>query len=191
MNNLLSLTDEELLSLKHDDDTESDIYDVIIKRHKETVEIIASKYKNAPLEHDDLIQEGMIGLYAAIKSYSNNKGTKFVTYASRCISNAIKSALNKFSRMKDIPQANVISLDDDSMEVQFGLSAEDEYLAQESVNIISDSIYEELSHFESDVLHLHLIGLSYNEIGDKLGKSAKAVDNAIQRIRKKLSRVTF
>ncbi len=133
----------------------------------------------------------MIGLYAAIKSYSNNKGTKFVTYASRCISNAIKSALNKFSRMKDIPQANVVSLDDDSMETQFGLSAEDEYLAQESVNIISDSIYEELSHFESDVLHLHLIGLSYTEIGDKLGKSAKAVDNAIQRIRKKLSRVTF
>lgn len=191
MENLFNLTDENLLSTMLTDNNEDAIYDEIIRRHKSTVEIIASKYQNNFLERDDLIQEGYIGLYAAIKSFNSSKNTKFITYASRCISNAIKSALSKISRMKDIPQSNVISLDDDSIDTKACLSAEDEYLAKESVNIITARIYEELSHFESDVLHLHLSGLSYIEIGDKLGKSAKAVDNALQRIRKKLNGVTF
>jgi RNA polymerase sporulation-specific sigma factor len=144
------------------------------------------KYINSPLEKDDLIQEGMIGLLAAIKSYSNEKGAKFVTYANRCINNSIQTALRKISRMKDIPQNNIVTLEEDFFDNQVGLSAEDEYLAKESVCNLTDMLYEGLSSFENEVLRLHIVGCSYNEIAKKLGKNPKAIDNALQRIRKKL-----
>ncbi len=163
----------------------------LIIKHKGLVEAIASKYNGSPLEKDDLIQEGMIGLLAAIKSFNPEKGTKFTTYASRCIDNSIRSALKKFTRIKDIPQENIVALEDDVIDAYYGLSAEDEYLAKESVAALSDVLYEGLSSFENEVLRLHIVGCSYTEIASKLGKNVKAVDNAIQRIRKKLSGVAF
>lgn len=189
MCSLEDMTDEQLLLQAKDDS--SQIYDALIRRYRPTVEAIAMKYINSPLEKDDLIQEGMIGLYAAIKSYKTDKGAKFATYANRCINNSVQSALRKFTRMKDIPQSSIVPLEQSLFESKVGLSAEDEYLAQESVNTLADVIYEELSTFENEVLRLYLVGCSYNEIADKLGKTPKAVDNAIQRIRKKLNGVTF
>lgn len=182
-------TDEQLLTEAEKDS--STTYETIIKRYRPTVEAVAMKYINSPLEKDDLVQEGMIGLYAAIKSYKSDKGAKFATYANRCINNSVQSALRKFTRMKDIPQSSIVPLEDSLFESKVGLSAEDEYLAQESVSTIADILYEELSTFENEVLRLYLVGCSYNEIADKLGKTPKAVDNAIQRIRKKLNGVTF
>jgi RNA polymerase sporulation-specific sigma factor len=163
----------------------------LIILYRDLVEVIASKYSIAPLEKDDIIQEGMIGLLAAIKSFNSGKGTKFTTYASRCIDNSIRTALKKFSRLKDIPQDSIVALEDDLVENNFGLSAEDEYLAKESVTTLTDILYEGLSSFENEVLRLHIVGCSYNEIAEKLGKNPKAIDNAIQRIRKKLSGVAF
>jgi RNA polymerase sporulation-specific sigma factor len=133
----------------------------------------------------------MIGLLAAIKSYNNHKGAKFATYASICINNSVQTALKKVSRLKDIPPANLLPLEDDYLESQVGLSAEDEYLANESVTTLTNILYEGLSSFENEVLRLHIVGCSYSEIGKKLGKNPKAIDNAIQRIRKKLSGVSF
>ncbi len=182
--------DEEAL-LRKAKEGNSNATDKLIIRYRSDVEAIAMKYIASPLEKDDLTQEGMIGLLAAIKSYSNEKGAKFKTYASRCIDNSIKTALKKLSRMKDIPQSNIVALDDDIFENQFSLSAEDEYLAKESVQALSDILYEELSRFENEVLRLYIVGCSYNEIADKLGKNTKAIDNAIQRIRKKLSGVAY
>lgn len=163
----------------------------LIEKYKSTVEAIAMKYINSPLEKDDLVQEGMIGLLAAINSYNNEKGAKFVTYASRCINNSVQTALRKFSRIKDIPQNSIVALEDDLFDGQVVLSAEDEYLAKESVSNLTEILYEDLSSFENEVLRLYMIGCSYNEIAEKLGKNSKAIDNAIQRIRKKLSGVTF
>ena len=163
----------------------------VILNYRDTVAAIAAKYKNSPLEYDDIIQEGMIGLLAAIKSFNSEKGTKFTTYASRCIDNSIISALNKFKRLKDIPQENIVELDDETLSSQYGISAEDEYLAKESVSALTDILYEGLSRFENEVLRLHIVGCSYTEIAEKLGKNPKAIDNAIQRIRKKLNGVTF
>lgn len=165
--------------------------DELIIKYRPTVEAIATKYINSPLEKDDLVQEGMIGLLAAIKSYNSEKGAKFVTYASRCINNSMQTALKKFSRMKDIPQSSIVALDEDIFDTQVGLSAEDEYLAKESVSALTTALYEELSKFEDEVLRLHIVGCSYSEIADKLGKKPKAIDNAIQRIRKKLNGVAF
>lgn len=173
--------------LTHSDE----ILNEIIKSYKSNVEMIAMKYISSPMEKDDLIQEGMIGLLAAINSFNEEKNTSFSTYASRCIDNSIQSALRKFSRMKDIPQNNLVSLEDENIDTHYILSAEDEFLAKESVSNLTKALYEDLSTFENEVLRLFMIGCSYTEIANKLDKNPKAIDNAIQRIRKKLSGVAF
>ncbi|MBQ7203446.1 MAG: sigma-70 family RNA polymerase sigma factor [Eubacterium sp.] len=184
-----NFTDIELLEKIKDGDKTA--MDELINRYRATVEAIAMKYISSPLEKDDLVQEGMIGLLAAINSYNCEKGTKFITYATRCINNSVQTALRKFSRMKDIPQASIVALEEDFFDTQVGLSAEDEYLAKESVSTLTDILYEGLSSFENEVIRLYIVGCSYAEIAQKLGKNQKAIDNAIQRIRKKLGGVTF
>ena len=163
----------------------------LISRYRPAVEAIAMKYINSPLEKEDLIQEGLIGLLAAINSYSSDKGAKFSTYASRCINNSVQTALRKFSRLKDIPPSSIMPLEEDFFDSYPALSAEDEYLAKESVSALTDFLYEGLSRFENEVLRLYIQGHSYSEIAEKLSKNQKAIDNAIQRIRKKLEGVTF
>jgi len=163
----------------------------LIVRYRSNVEAISMKYIGSPLEKEDLVQEGMIGLLAAINSFSPDKGAKFATYASVCITNSVQTALKKFSRLKDIPQENIVALEEDILGDKFMISAEDEYLAKESVSTLTDILYEGLSRFENEVLRLHIVGCSYNEIAQRLGKNPKAIDNAIQRIRKKLDGVTF
>ena len=165
--------------------------ETLIERYRPTVEAIAMKYINSPFEKDDLMQEGMIGLLAAIHSYQPEKGAKFVTYASICINNSVQTAIRKFSRMKDIPPSSIVALEEDFLDNRLGLSAEDEYLAKESVSTLTEVLYEGLSSFENEVLRLYIVGCSYQEIAEKLGKNPKAIDNAIQRIRKKLGGVTF
>lgn len=189
MSEINTKTDNQLLEEIHNGSNTS--IDQMIINYRPTVEAIAMKYIDSPLEKDDLIQEGIIGLLAAIKSYNSDKGAKFTTYASRCINNSVQTALKKFSRMKDIPQNSIVALEEDFFDNQVGLSAEDEYLARESVTSLTDTLYEELSKFENEVLRLHIVGCSYNEIADKLGKNPKAIDNAMQRIRKKLNGVAF
>lgn len=174
-----------------DNNTIKEVSDDLIVEYKSIVESIATKYINSPLEIDDIIQEGMIGLLAAIKSFKEDKGASFNTYARHCINNSIQTAIRKQSRLKDIPPANLVSLEEESFKDLVHLSAEDEYLAKESVSNLTKILYEDLSSFENEVLRLHIIGCSYNEIADKLDKNQKSIDNAIQRIRKKLEGVTF
>lgn len=180
-------SDNDLLTLRKNENAITEL----INRYKPTVEAVAMKYINSPLEKDDLIQEGMIGLLAAINSYRKEKGASFSTYAGHCINNSIQSALRKVSRLKDIPQSSLVSIEDDYFNDVVHLSAEDEYLAKESVSNLSQVLYEELSSFENEVLRLYIVGCSYSEIADKLEKNTKAIDNAIQRIRKKLEGVAF
>ncbi len=182
-------TDNELLADIRNND--SFAMDALIKRYKNTVEAIAMKYIDSPLEKDDLVQEGMIGLLAAVKSYRSDKGAKFATYANKCINNSMQTALNKLSRLKSIPQAYVVELNEDYLQNDTALSAEDKYLAKVSVSTLTEVLYEGLSSFENQVLRLYIVGYSYEEIAEKLGKNVKAIDNAIQRIRKKLRGVTF
>ncbi|MGN1124028.1 MAG: sigma-70 family RNA polymerase sigma factor [Eubacterium sp.] len=166
--------------------------EALIRQYKPLVEKIASKYINSPMERDDLIQEGMIGLLAAIKSFSNEKGAAFKTYAGVCIDNSIQTALRKLNRLKDIPQSNLVEYQEEQLpEYSKAVSAEDAFIAQESVSLLTKALRENLSDFENEVLRLHIVGCSYNEIAKRLSKTPKAVDNAIQRIRKKLSSLQF
>ena len=189
MSAINSKSDTELLSEIRNG--VSGAMDELIGRYRPSVEAIAIKYINSPLEKDDLIQEGLIGLLAAINSFKCDKGTKFSTYASICINNSVQTALSKFSRLKDIPRSSIMPLEENFFDDYPAISAEDEYLAKESVSSLTDFLYEGLSRFENEVLRLYILGFSYNEISDKLGKNPKAIDNAIQRIRKKLEGVAF
>ncbi len=166
--------------------------EVLIVQNRSLVEAIASKYTNSSLEYDDIVQEGMIGLLAAIKTFDKNNGTSFKTYASTCINNSIQTALKKFTRQKDIPQSQVIEYAEEEIPEQHGsISAEDYYIAGESVSMLAKILKENLSDYENEVLRLHIVGCNYNEIANRLSKTPKSVDNALQRIKKKLAAVNF
>lgn len=166
--------------------------EVLIVQNRSLVEAIASKYTNSSLEYDDIVQEGMIGLLAAIKTFDKNNGTSFKTYAATCINNSIQTALKKFTRQKDIPQSQVIEYAEEEIPEQHGsISAEDYYIAGESVSMLAKILKENLSDYENEVLRLHIVGCNYNEIANRLSKTPKSVDNALQRIKKKLAAVNF
>ena len=100
--------------------------------------------------------------------------------------------MRKFTRQKDIPQQNIVEYQEEEISQQsVSLSAEELFIAKESVSLLTNVLRENLSDFENEVLRLHIVGCSYNEIAKRLCKTPKAVDNAIQRIRKKLTRISF
>lgn len=166
--------------------------EALISEYRSVVEAIASKYTNSPLEYEDIIQEGMIGLLASIKTFDESKDAKFKTYAQTCINNSIQTALRKFNRQKDIPQGAVIEYAEEEIPEENGsISAEDYYIAGESVSMLANILKENLSEYENEVLRLHIVGCNYNEIAKRLNKTPKSVDNALQRIKKKLSTVNL
>lgn len=183
-------SNDEILSYAQSGDSAK--LELLIEQSRQLVEAIASRYKDSPLEREDLIQEGMIGLWAAIKSFDKTKGASFKTYAGTCIDNSMQSALRKFKRQKDIPAQNIVEYleEEVSFENSFS-SAEDTYIAQESVSLLTKVLQENLSDFENEVLRLHVVGCSYNEIAKRLCKTPKAIDNALQRARKKLASISF
>lgn len=165
---------------------------VAVQRYRHLVEMNAAKYKSSPMESEDLIQEGTIGLLAAIKSYDSSKGASFKTYALICIDNAMQSALRKYRRLKDIPVQNVVEFLEEEIPASSGYdSAEDIYIAQESVSLLTKVLQQNLSDFENEVLRLYIVGCSYNEIAKRLSKTPKAIDNALQRVRRKLSNISL
>ncbi|MCD7796473.1 MAG: sigma-70 family RNA polymerase sigma factor [Clostridiales bacterium] len=162
----------------------------LIKKYPLLVKAIAGGYSDTPAESDDLIQDGMIGLLAAIKSYDGNKGASFKTYAGVCIDNSIQTSIRKFHRQKDITLNSIVEYRDEELPShRVNISAEDTFIAKESVYILNKTLDENLSDFENEVLRLHIVGCSYSKIAKKLCKSPKAVDNALQRIRKKLASI--
>lgn len=183
-------TNDEILSNAQSGDNVQ--LETVIKNYRQAVEVIASRYNNSPMEREDLIQEGMIGLLAAVKSFDSSRGASFKTYANTCIDNSIQTALRKFRRQKDIPVQNVVEYSEEEIPVSSSYSsAEDTFIAQESVSLLTKVLRENLSDFENEVLRLHIVGCSYNEIADRLCKTPKAIDNALQRVRKKLSDISL
>ena len=166
--------------------------EALIKQYRSVVEAIAKKYTNSPLEYEDIIQEGMIGILAAIKTFNGSKGAQFKTYAQTCINNSIQTALRKFNRQKDIPLGAVVEYAEEEIPEENGvISAEDYYIAGESVSMLANTLKENLSEYENEVLRLHIVGCNYSEIAKRLSKTPKSVDNALQRIKKKLSAVNL
>ena len=148
-------------------------------------------------DSEDLIQEGTFGLLSAIRRFDPDCGVSFKAFAEHCVRMRLLSAVKSASRLKHFPLNDGMSLDQLSEDSNTDLSAlpqsfrrspEDQVLARESKEELYTAFAERLSKMERNVLSLYLDGLSYKDIGQRLGKEPKSVDNAVQRIRRKLAR---
>ena len=185
-----------------------DLQSIAVTGDREAEEILAARYMYLvracarPLflaggDSEDLIQEGTFGLVSAIRQYSSECETSFKTFAEHCIRMRLYSAIKSASRLKHFPLNDGVSFEQLSEDHRAQLSAvpevfrrspEELVLARESKEELYTAFSQCLSTFENRVLDLYLDGLSYREIGQRLNKDPKAVDNAVQRIRRKLAR---
>ncbi len=190
-----ALTDTQLQIMATKGDREAE--EVLAERYLRTVRACARPLFLAGGDSEDLIQEGTFGLLSAIRQYDPESNTSFKTFAEHCIRMRLLSAIKSASRLKHFPLNDGISLEQLSEEPGAHISAFPEFfrrtpeelvLARESKEELYSAFLQCLSKLEIKVLNLYLEGLSYREIADRLGKSAKSIDNAVQRIRNKLSR---
>ncbi len=191
------MTDESLAFKAQENDYESEIE--LFSRYKNTINKISRSFFLVGGDTEDLIQEGMIGLYKAIKYYSNDKNASFSTFASLCIKrqiqNAIKHAGSKKNMMLSsaLPLAEVLNIDEDG-DTGIGLilpskdlTPDAEMISQENMKEIKEQIEKNLSALELKILSQYLAGKNYTEIAEKLEINKKSVDNALSRIKSKLS----
>lgn len=167
-------------------------------RYSRLVRICARPFFLAGGDREDLMQEGMLGLLSAIRTYDPDAGAEFRSYAELCIRRRLLSAIKLASGRKHMPLNDRLSLDDLlSNESQTQLAdiagtyrriPEEQVLARESELEFSTTFTRRLSDLEAQTLSRYLAGLSYNEIAAELGHSPKSIDNAVQRIRRKLER---
>jgi RNA polymerase sporulation-specific sigma factor len=175
--------------------------ETLVLRYRRLVRVCARPYFLLGGDSEDLVQEGMVGLLKAIRSYRAGQGASFHTYAEHCINHALISAVRAAARQKHIPLNTYVSFEnplfDKSPNLLSGQPAlqqmdpEALMIGREEVKERLDAIRSQLSHFEAKILGLYLNGLSYSEIASQVNRPVKAVDNAVQRIRRKLSAQIF
>ena len=180
-------SDEQLILEVRNGDTDS--LAQLIVRFLPDIRAKASRYTLAGLEQEDLVQEGLIGLLRAVKSYDSSRSASFATFASRCILFRMLGTVHLFLAQKHLPLNNYLPID--SAQVLAELSDRngdplEAYLKQEEQQLRRQKIKTLLSGLEQETLTLYLNGLSYEEMAQQLGCSTKAVDNALQRVRRKL-----
>jgi len=194
-------SDEELIEL-YKEGSEIAI-DFLFDKYKNLVRKKAKAMFIVGGDNDDLIQEGMIGLYKAIRDYDESKDASFRTFSSMCINRQMCTAVTTSNRKKHSPLNEYISLDmpvksekaeestrlSDMLYSAVEQNPEELFIDKESTDFIESKIGNVLSTYERQVLLLQMEGLDYVKIADKLGKTAKSVDNALQRIRNKLSEI--
>ena len=190
-----NLTDNELLSMADSGDKIAE--DQLALRYTRLVKICSRPFFLVGGDGEDLIQEGMLGLLSAIREFDLSMNTSFKTYAEICVKRRIYSAIKSASRKKHEPLNDMVSFEDvlsdesSSGTISYGevyrRTPEEQVLAREGVGEIIQTYSRCLSKFEVEILNLYLSGLSYSEIAELCGKSDKSVDNAVQRIRRKLA----
>lgn len=189
------MTDEEI-SLKAQQGDDSAVNELLSK-YKSLVNKIARSYFLTGGDMEDIVQEGMIGLYKAVKHFNTLKNASFKTYASTCIKHQIQTAIRNASSEKNKILSTALPIfdqtvneDDEEIEVLFPSSIpspDDKLIAKEHIEEIKEKIYKTLSPLEIKVLSLYLKGYSYNEIAEMGNISKKSIDNALSRIKNKLS----
>ena len=172
--------------------------DFLIAKYEGMVRRRAKAYYLIGADGDDIIQEGMIGLYKAIRDFRENKQTTFKSFAELCVTRQIITAIKTATRQKHIPLNSYISLNKSSSDEtdQFvpglfdmqseHMDPETMVIGKEDFEILESVIGEVLSDLERKVLSLYILGKTYSDISAQLAITAKSVDNAVQRIRRKL-----
>ena len=192
------MTDEEMVKLAQSGDTES--MNSLMEKYKVTVRKKANTLFLIGGDTEDLIQEGMIGLFTAINTYDISKNASFKTFANMCIAGQMNHAIEAANRFKHGPLNSYISYDikltEDDDESLLDViedieehEPENQYIDKENVRNMLIKIKETLSPLEWDVFLLHVNGTNYHEIADKLNKSEKSIDNALNRIKQKVTKL--
>lgn len=190
-----SMTDEQLCALVASGDRGAE--EALVLRYSRLVRVCARPFFLAGGDSEDLIQEGMLGLLSAIREFRPGRGAQFATYARICIRRRIISAVRTASGGRHSPLNGYISLEHPLLlnetelpvdRAYAGGNPEDVLIHQEDLSALESAIQSRLTPLEDRVLALYLEGLSYGEIADRLQKSVKSVDNAVQRIRRKMAR---
>ena len=194
----LELADEALVQLSHDGDDTAEEY--LLIKYKNFVRSKARSYFLIGADHEDIVQEGMIGLYKAIRDYRPEKLSSFHAFAELCVTRQIITAIKTATRQKHIPLNSYISLnkplyDEENERTLMDViiegrdsNPEELIINQESLGNIHTKINESLSGFEQEVLEAYLDGKSYQEIAAELGRHVKSIDNALQRVKRKLEK---
>ena len=192
------MTDEELVSLVHEGNTEA--LDFLINKFRHFVRMKARSYFLIGADKEDIIQEGMIGLYKAIRDFRSDKLSSFRAFAELCIIRQIITAIKTATRQKHIPLNSYVSLDkpiydEESdrtlMDVLTDNGVDDPQqlmINNEEFMYMEEKMGEVLSELEREVLALYLDGQTYQEISEKLERHVKSIDNALQRVKRKLER---
>jgi RNA polymerase sporulation-specific sigma factor len=190
------MNDDELVECTQSGDIVAE--EKLIKRYKNFVLAKSRSYFLIGADKEDIVQEGMIGLYKAIRDYKIDRLASFRAFAELCITRQIITAIKAATRQKHQPLNSYISLnrpiyDEDSdrtlLDVLKGgklTNPEDLFISRETYDLIENQISEMLSDLELDVLQKYLEGKSYQDIADGLDKHVKSVDNALQRVKRKL-----
>ncbi len=200
MNDFENRTDEELITGIYE--KKADIEEYLLEKYKPLVRKIAKTdaFKISGGDHEDLLQEGMIGLMKAIKNYDPRKGASFFTFAALCIRGQMINAVEASNRDKNIALNSYISLYEstnedgeaklmDSVDELMTRSVEDVVIDIATARELDRRIHMELSDFEVRVYEMRMTGMEYTEIAAQLGKDKKSIDNAIQRIKKKVREI--
>ena len=196
-----SMDDEQLIVLIHDGER-GETVDYIMNKYKDLVRKKAASMYILGADRDDLIQEGMIGLFKAVRDYDAGRDASFSTFADLCISRQMYSAIKSLSRKKHMPLNSYISIyasreDSDqgsdvsleeTLESDSNLIPEQYVLDQENLKILEENIDKDLSELERQVLDLYITGMSIKKIAGVLGRDEKSTDNAMQRVRAKLKK---
>ena len=186
------LSDEELIYEIRDG--HSDYMDYLLEKYKPLVKSRAATKFLKGGDPDDLIQEGMIGLYKAVRDYdpANEKGASFFTFAQLCIDRQLYKAIEASQRQKRFALNDAVAYEEEELDkysVTGDENPEQIFLDQENADETISLILDALSRTEKVVFNLMLRGYSYREIAEIMDRSPKSIDNAIQRIRKKTSQV--
>ena len=195
------LEDNELVTVARSGNDRA--IDVLLDRYRNFARAKARSYFLAGSDRDDVVQEGMIGLYKAVRDFDLEQETPFRAFAELCISRQILTAIKTANRNKHQPLNSSVSLDaplygrsgdeerslGDGLRMSPSISDPAELvISAEEIEALRDSMRESLTELEGDVLRLYMDGKSYEEIAGALGNHVKSIDNALQRIKRKLQR---
>lgn len=162
-------------------------FDEIFRRYIRLIFSIASKYSAESFEKSDFVQEGLIGLLSACRTYDENAGASFKNYASLCVERRFISIIKKASQRKDTAQNGAVSIYDLELTADSTTDPEEIVLSKEFIRSSYQKFREKLSKLEYEVFLRYMSGAKYSEISKTMGISEKSVDNALQRIKKKIS----
>lgn len=194
-----SMTDEEIVRLAQRD-KDGAALEYLLNKYKNFVRAKARSYFLIGADHEDIVQEGMIGLYKAIRDYREDRLSSFRAFAELCVTRQIITAIKTATRQKHIPLNSYISLnrpiyEEDSDRTLLDVITEDSpsnpeemLINREDLSVIEGRIGQMLSDLEKEVLVRYVEGKSYVEISEEMNRHVKSVDNALQRIKRKLQK---